>query len=120
MPSRSANDPWLAELANGIARHYKDLYGRGPTTVRLHVLGEDAILCVLEGTESPAERTLREVGHARRVRETRTMIQFARKEQLCALVEGVTGKRVRSYVSGLNAEDDTATELFLLEGKPPA
>ncbi|WP_320668763.1 Na-translocating system protein MpsC family protein [Patulibacter defluvii] len=118
MPSRSANEQWAKEIANGISQVYKDLYGRGPETINVYAVRGHGVLCVLRGTHSPAERTQVEVGEAHRVRETRALIQTARREETFRVVEAATNRRVEQYVPGYDPEADVASELFLLEPDP--
>lgn len=106
---------WLQDVANGVAHHYKEVLGRGPTIVRPYGLGADGVICVLEGTRSTAENALAEIGEHRRIRETRVLVQYAREQALRAAVEEASGRRVRTYVSGLNPHDDAAVDVFLFE-----
>ncbi|MGE4428307.1 MAG: Na-translocating system protein MpsC family protein [Solirubrobacteraceae bacterium] len=121
-PGRWAGDPSdsksaLSRLSDVMARMYKDDSGRGPTVVRSYALGADGIVCVLEDTQTPVERRLTELGELQRVREVRLFFRHASEEEIRAAAEEVTGRRVRAFLSGLDARADVCAELFLFE--PP-
>lgn len=105
----------LAELSNAMVRLYKDLFGRGPTKARSDYAGRDAILCTLENTFTPAEQALAEMGEHQRLRDTRMFFQRATQTQFVKTVEQITGRTVRGFVSGIDADADIASELFYLE-----
>jgi uncharacterized protein YbcI len=105
----------VAEAAStAIALAYKAHYGRGPSLIHTRFAGPDVLTCVLEGSESPAQAKLMELGRQDIVREARSALQQAHRDELQGIVETVTGRRVRSVVSGLNVADDIAVETFLL------
>ncbi len=79
---------------------------------------QDAVLCVLEGTHSAAERTQVEMGEARRVRETRVFVQTGRRASSCDVVAAATNRSVRGYVAGHDPVQDISTEFFLLDPDP--
>jgi uncharacterized protein YbcI len=105
----------VAEAASSaIALAYKAHYGRGPTLLQTRFAGPDILTCVLEGSQSPAQAKLLELGRHDIVREARSALQLAHRAELQEIVETATGRRVRSVVSGLNVTDDIAVETFLL------
>jgi uncharacterized protein YbcI len=69
----------------------------------------------LEDTFTPAERTLQTMGEFGRLREMRTFFQYASKDLFIEPVERIRGRRVRAFVSGIDAEVDVAVELFVLD-----
>jgi uncharacterized protein YbcI len=109
-PSRSP----LQSIADAVARHYKDQFGRGPQRCRAHFAGRDSILVVLEGTMSPAERRLADLGEADRVRGARAALQRAVLDDLLEAVREVAGRGVEYAVPGMDLERDVSTELFVL------
>ncbi|MEV4419860.1 Na-translocating system protein MpsC family protein [Patulibacter sp. NPDC049589] len=115
--SPTARSP-LQAVADAVARHYKEQFGRGPQRCRAHFAGRDAILVVLDGTMSPAERRLTDLGEGERVRGARSALQRAVQGDLVAAVQEVAGRPVQHAVSGIDVEHDVATELFTLD--PPA
>jgi uncharacterized protein YbcI len=102
------------QISNEMVRLYKDLFGRGPTKARTHFAGPDAILCTLENTLTPAERTMADMGEHQRLRDVRMFFQYAREDDFRSVIERITGRKVRGFVSGMDTRADIATELFYL------
>jgi uncharacterized protein YbcI len=111
----AAGNRALAALSNAIVRIYKDTFGRGPTKVRSHFAGPDTLVCTLENTFTPAERSLQGMGEHQRLREMRMLFQYAAAGEFTEAVSRTTGRRVRSFISGIDTNNDIACEVFLLE-----
>jgi uncharacterized protein YbcI len=107
------------EISDEMARLYKSLFGRGPTRARTQFAGADTIVCTLDSTFTPAERSLVEMGEHQRLRETRLFFQHAREVDFRASVERITGRRVRAFISGTDTAADISCELFILEPAGP-
>jgi len=103
------------QLSNEMVRLYKSLFGRGPTKARTHFAGPDVVICTLENTLTPAERSMAELGEHQRLRDVRMFFQYARETDFREAVERITGRRVRGFVSGMDTKEDIAAELFYLE-----
>ena len=98
-----------------MVRLYKEQFGRGPTKSRASWAGRDMVVVLLEDTLTPAERNLVALGEYGRLRETRTLFQNAWVAQFCEPVERATGRKVRAFISGIDAEaDGTSVEVFVL------
>jgi uncharacterized protein YbcI len=104
-----------AEISREMVRLYKELFGRGPTKARTEFAGPDIVICSLENTFTPAERSLAEMGEHQRLRDTRMYFQAATHERFREIVERVTGRKVRAFISGIDAGVDVCAELFYLE-----
>jgi uncharacterized protein YbcI len=102
-----------------MVRIYKDQFGRGPTKVRSHYAGPDTLVCLLENTFTPAEKTLQGMGESQRLRETRMFFQYASAGDFTQAVTSATGRRVRSFISGIDTNADVACEVFVLEPQTP-
>jgi uncharacterized protein YbcI len=116
--TRDDPDPYqsvLAEISREMVRLYKEQFGRGPTKTRTTFAGPDAILCTLEDSFTPAERRLAEMGEHQRLRDTRLYFQHATENEFREVIERLTGRRVRAFISGLDANSDVSAELFYLE-----
>jgi uncharacterized protein YbcI len=98
-----------------MVRLYKEHFGRGPTRARSSWVADDAVVCILEDTLTPAEKTLQELGELGRLRELRMVFQYALEDQFKAIAEQICGRRVRAFVSGMDAASGVATEVFLFE-----
>jgi uncharacterized protein YbcI len=93
---------------------YKGQFGRGPTSARTHWAGPDALSCFLEQTLTPAERNLVRLGEHQRLRDTRTVFQYATVREFCEPVERITGRVVRSFQSSIDTEaDGLSVETFI-------
>jgi uncharacterized protein YbcI len=98
-----------------MVRLYKEQFGRGPTKARTEFAGPDALLCTLEDSMTPAERSLVEMGEHQRLRDTRLYFQYATEDAFRGVVERVLGRKVRAFVSGMDTEHDVSSEVFYLE-----
>jgi uncharacterized protein YbcI len=68
----------------------------------------------LENSMTPVERSMLAMGEQQRVEETRLIFQRATQGQFIAEVERITGRTVRAFVSGTDAQRDVSTEVFYL------
>jgi uncharacterized protein YbcI len=112
-------DSTRAEISREMVRLYKELFGRGPTKARTEFAGPDTVICTLENTFTPAERSLAEMGEHQRLRDTRMYFQAATSDRFQEVIERVLGRKVRAFISGLDAGNDVCAEVFYLERKSP-
>ncbi|MDO9406798.1 Na-translocating system protein MpsC family protein [Patulibacter sp.] len=113
----------LQSVADVVARHFKEQFGRGPQRCRAFFAGRDAVVVILDGTMSPAERRISDMGQGELVRATRSALQSAVRADVVRAVEEVVGRPVLHAVDGLDVDGDVATQLFVLSdtaGAPPA
>jgi uncharacterized protein YbcI len=94
----------LASISREMVRLFKEQFGRGPTKVRTHWAGPDAIASFMEDTLTPAERNLVEMGAHQRLRDTRMFFQYATVTEFCEPVERITGRKVRSFHSSIDTK----------------
>lgn len=106
-----------AALANEIGKLVADFTGRGATRSRA-VVHQDLVVCVLEDGATRAERTLVSAGKADLVRLQRDALQRAMEPELVAAVERLTGRPVRTFMSGIDMEGNCSIEAFILESEP--
>jgi uncharacterized protein YbcI len=102
------------QISNEMVRLYKDMFGRGPTRARTNFAGPDTIVSTLEDSLTPAERNLAAMGEHQRLRDVRMLFQYASEEEFREIVERLTGRKVRAFVSGMDTVNDVATEVFYL------
>ena len=62
------NTSQLMQVSRALMRVYKEYLGRGPDRAHTHYAGADAIVCFLEGTLTPVERTLTTISAHQRLR----------------------------------------------------
>ena|SRR5438067_2390990 len=110
-----------AAISNAMTKLLREHYGRGPNSVR-SVVGHDHVICFLEDIYTPAERTLLESGEVEVVVEMRLAFQRAMEARFTELIESVTGRRVRAFLSQTHIDPDISCEIFVLEpnGSRPA
>ena len=115
MPSNAGGNRRTAQaISNAITKLQRDHYGRGPDSVRT-VIGYDHIICFLENSFIPVERTLLDAGENEAVRQTRLAFQRAMEERFTAIVEEITGRKVRAFLSQVSLDPDISVEVFVLE-----
>jgi uncharacterized protein YbcI len=103
------------EISNGMVQLYKQNFGRGPTKARTDWCGDDLITVTLEDTLTPAERNLVKMGEHQRLRDVRMFFQYATVREFCGVIESITGRKVRAFVSGIDTEaEGYSVELFAL------
>ena len=102
----------LDSISHGIGEGHARGHGRAPATART-VWNEDVVVCVLEGVLTDEERELAANGRFEWMRAER----LARHQPLAptfrALIERLTGRPVRAYMTEVGPED-VAFEVFIL------
>jgi uncharacterized protein YbcI len=105
----------LQDVSNAVVQLYKEQFGRGPTKARTSWAGPNALLCLLENTLTASEARLVRMGQQQRMREARLFLQHASEQDFRARIEAITGRKVAAFISGMDAEQDTSGEVFVLE-----
>jgi uncharacterized protein YbcI len=112
---REARVGMLMDVSNAMVRLYKEQFGRGPTAAKTSWCGDDALAVFLEDTLTHAERNLVKMGQHQRLRDLRMYFQYATVREFCEPVERITGRRVRSFHSSIDTEENgLSVELFVL------
>jgi uncharacterized protein YbcI len=105
----------LMEAANAMVALYKSQFGRGPTQARAAWATDDALVIFLEDTLAPVERNMVRMGEHQRLRDMRMFFQYATVRGFCEPIERITGRKVRSFLSGIDTEvDGLSIETFIL------
>ncbi len=108
----------VADVSREIVGIYSRFYGRGPTKAKT-VYHHDVVVTVLDEIFSKAEQVLVNAGHFPQVRSNRQAFQDEVGPLFRQVVETLTGRRVRAFLSQVN-EDGVAVEVFVLEPAEPA
>jgi uncharacterized protein YbcI len=108
-----------AEISREMVHLYKEHFGRGPTKARTHFADPDCLICTLENSLTPAERSLVEMGEHQRLRDTRLFFQHATEPEFREVIERLTSREVRAFVSGIDAAQDVSAEVFYLVPRAP-
>jgi uncharacterized protein YbcI len=98
-----------------MVRLYKELFGRGPTKAHTAYATPDLVICTLEQSLTAAERKLVELGEHQALRDTRMLFQHASDDEFVQVVEAITGRVVRAFVSGIDTAHDVSSEVFYLQ-----
>jgi len=101
-------------ISNGVVRLLREYTGRGPTRARTHI-SDDLINVVLEDTLTKGEQSLVNDGETALVLSARNAYQRTMRTDLVILVEELTGRKVRAFLSSNHLEPDIAIESFVLE-----
>jgi uncharacterized protein YbcI len=108
----------MVEISNAMVHLYKDLFGRGPTKARASYAGPDLLVATLENSLTRIERTMADAGEHERLRDLRMHFQYLGEDDFVGIVEQITGRKVRAFVSGMDTKRDVASELFYFEPEP--
>lgn len=106
-------------IANELGKMISDFVGRGATRSRAFV-HNDVIVLLLEDGATRAEVNLVAAGREELVRQQRDALQRAMEDDLVSAVERLTGRTVRTFLSGLSTEGESAVEVFVLEPEAPS
>jgi uncharacterized protein YbcI len=101
------------EISNAISRLHKEFIGRGPTNSRTTIDG-NLVVCLLEGGYTRAEQTLNASDKGDLVAAGRLGLQDAMRQAMIAAVEQITGRRVYSFMSANDLEQNHQVEVFVL------
>ena len=75
----------------------------------------ELLTAAVDGELTPAERNLVKLGEHQRLRETRLFLQYATVPEFCEPIERLTGRKVRSFISGTDTHvDGLSIEAFVL------
>jgi uncharacterized protein YbcI len=113
-PSRV--DAIVTAISTEIPRIEHRHHGRAPKATRT-IWHDDVLVCVLDGVFTEAEQGLVAAGEFERVRRKRLERRDGLEPTYRALVETLTGRPVRAYMTEV-APEDVAFEAFML-GPPP-
>ena len=103
-----------AAITRAVVRHHRVETGRGPSRARAFYR-DDVIVVLLEDLMSKAERRLVARGKDDAVTQLRQALQDSLREDMVAVIERLTGIRVRAFMSGNHLDPDVAVEVFVLE-----
>ncbi len=112
---RAPDGERAAAISNLVVKLVNEYTGRGPTKARTYI-AEDLVTVVLQDSLTKGERSLVRDGRADLVLRVRLAFQGTMREDLIAGVEGLTGRKVRAFLSANHMEPDVAIESFLLDG----
>jgi uncharacterized protein YbcI len=103
-----------SRISDGLAALHAHWYGKGPSAARAYIAGDDVVVIVLEESFTPVEQALVDRGEADGMREIRRRFRRVMADEVEAIVEQATGRRVRSYISDTDFTERVSVEVFLL------
>jgi uncharacterized protein YbcI len=102
-----------ARISKEMVRLQAEYYGKGPTKAKTYIV-DDLVVVVLEESFTRAEKTLVERGEREAIQQIRRRFQQQMAESFISIVEQATGRRVRTFLSETDVEQDVSVETFLL------
>ena len=105
-----------ASISTAVVHAFTDHTGRGPTRARTTIDG-DLIVVILQDGQTKAERALVRAGRGDTVLQLRRAFQETMRDDLVAVVERLTQRRVRAFMSANHNDPDAAAEIFILDGE---
>ncbi len=112
------NEP-LSEICAEIAAAVRRTWGRGPVRTTAHWAGPDILVVMLADGHTDQERTLLRSGRADLLRRGRLALQEILEDEMKAIVQGATGRRVATTLGATRVDPDLSAEIFLLADGPP-
>jgi uncharacterized protein YbcI len=113
-PATAGVGEQLRDISDALVQLYKDGYGKGPTKARAYMAG-DLVVCLLEGGFLTGEKTLRNAGRGAAVSDSRGVLQEVMRQRFIDTIEGITRRKVVTFISGVDVQTETNAELFVLE-----
>ena len=107
-------DTLETRISEQIVRIYLDTFGKGPLHSTTFING-DIVTTLLREVFTPAEKWMIDHDKIESVLATRMHWQRVTDSRFRGEVAAITGRNVISAVSGFNAENDLASEVFILE-----
>lgn len=108
-----------ATLANELGKLIADFTGRGATRSRAFI-DQDLVVCLFEDGATRPERNLVAASRSELVRLQRDALRRAMGPQLIEAVERLTGRSVRTFLSGTDEDGGSSIDAFILEPESKA
>jgi len=102
-----------ATISREIVRLQAEYYGKGPTRAKTYIV-DDLVVVVLEESFTRAEKTLVGRGEREAIQHIRRRFQQQMADGFTGVVEQATGRKVRSFLSETDVDQDVSVETFLL------
>jgi uncharacterized protein YbcI len=114
----SRDDPGriAAAISTAVVHVFSEHTGRGPTRARTTIDGQTVVVILQDGM-TKAEQSLVDAGRHAEVLELRRTFQETMRDDLVAVVERLTARSVRAFMSANHIAPDAAAEVFLLDSK---
>jgi uncharacterized protein YbcI len=105
----------LSAISTRFVKLLREHYGRGPIKAKTYAL-DDIIVVVLRGTGfTPLEKTMMDSGHPTRVVAMREEFQQMMARRYTDVIEELTDRKVRAFLSQAHIEPDLTLEVFFID-----
>jgi uncharacterized protein YbcI len=111
----SAQGQSLAALSRGLVQLFRHRAGRGPTQAKTYWAGDDALLVLLGGGYTRAEKTLWSQGRTETAASYRHAVLEALEDDMREVVSESLGRSVVAVLAAAHHEPDVMAAVFLLE-----
>jgi uncharacterized protein YbcI len=102
------------EISNQLTRSHRESFGRGAGNVKT-IIQNGYVITFLEDIYTPFEKTLISGGHSELVMQARFAFQQMMRPVYTEMIEAVTGRKVRAFLSQNHIDPPIAAEIFVLE-----
>lgn len=102
------------EISNRLTQSHRESFGRGAGNAKT-VIQKGFVVTFLEDIYTPFEKTLIAGGHEQIVIDGRFAFQSMMRGTYTEIIESVTGRKVRAFVSQNHIDPPIAIEMFVLE-----
>jgi uncharacterized protein YbcI len=102
-----------ATISREIVRLQAEYYGKGPTRAKTYIV-EDLVVVVLEESFTRAEKRRAQRGEREGIQHNRRRFQQQMADSFTSIVEQATGRKVRTFLSETDIDQDVSVETFLL------
>ncbi|MBJ7521906.1 MAG: DUF2294 family protein [Solirubrobacteraceae bacterium] len=106
--------PTAADISTSVVGVLARYTGRGPSKARTY-RADNLVAVLLEETLTQGEQTLVDAGRGVLARDARLALQDAARDDLVEIVERLTGRTVRQFLTATEVDPDLTVLLFLLE-----
>ncbi|MCG3181256.1 MAG: hypothetical protein BIFFINMI_03634 [Phycisphaerae bacterium] len=110
-----------AEISEALIKFEKEYMGRGPLEARTYIV-DDMVIVRLQGVLTPAEHQLAQSNEGARGRDLIKQVRIELLEKgrplLDAVIQALTGRRVRSLHTDISTTAGERVIIFTLEAPP--
>ena len=111
-------DELLVAVTDAMVEFHQRYHDRSPVVGKAVLLGEELLACVLGGVDSDVEKTMVDLQGATILQETRSPFQEEMQDRFIAMVQRLSGRGVRAFISNSRLDPDIEIELFMLKPAP--
>ena len=103
-----------ADISRAVVRLFSEQTGRGPTKART-TIDANLVVVLLHDSMTHAEQTLAQAGKEDEVLRIRRNFQETMRTSLVEAVEGLTERKVVTFMSANAIDPDAAAEIFVMD-----